>query len=262
MDETYRNSKKLDHERFATKFDPEEVGIVKFVRECLLDGVDQGRKIRVEMDGLNVYDQGSFSNPHKNTLRSADMFGSVIVVFPTPHQGGDLVLRCDAGEEWTFDSSQLLSNQTTPKAAIIAFYSDVEHEVSLVESGHRVTLTYNLYYEDVRTTSRGKTIIKPAPQVPALHTHSTSNPTPILQSIPDEILLRTTLTSLLQDPNCLPDHGFFGFGLRFKYPFENHIFTDQEFQRIFLDQLKGSDAVIKRVCDSLSLPVELRFVID
>jgi hypothetical protein len=37
--------------------------------------------------------------------------------------------------------------QTTTSIAYITFFSDVEHEVSEVTSGHRVTITYNLYFD-------------------------------------------------------------------------------------------------------------------
>ena len=56
------------------------------------------------------------------------MFASLVVAFPAAHEGGKLLLRHD-DEEWTFDSGQILSQTTTPSAAFIAFYSDVEHEV-------------------------------------------------------------------------------------------------------------------------------------
>lgn len=35
--------------------------------------------------------------------------------------------------------------KSTQNIQFAAFYSDVEHEVLEVQSGHRVTLTYNLY---------------------------------------------------------------------------------------------------------------------
>ncbi len=74
------------------------------------------------------------------------MFGSLVVVFPTPHEGGTLVLR-HHGKEWTFDSGKILANAPNC-VAYVAFFSDVEHEVSPVASGHRVTVTYNLYWDD------------------------------------------------------------------------------------------------------------------
>ena len=72
------------------------------------------------------------------------MFGSLVIVYPTPHEGGELVLRHE-GKEWTFDSARITAKQREPSLAYIAFYSDVEHEVLDVKSGYRVTVTYNLY---------------------------------------------------------------------------------------------------------------------
>lgn len=72
------------------------------------------------------------------------MFGSLVIVFPTAHVGGALRLR-HGGTEWTFDSATEVLNQPTPSIGYVAFFSDVEHEVTPVTSGHRVTLTYNLY---------------------------------------------------------------------------------------------------------------------
>ncbi|KAF8878120.1 hypothetical protein CPB84DRAFT_1751976 [Gymnopilus junonius] len=39
-------------------------------------------------------------------------------------------------------------SQETPSVAFVAFYNDIEHEVSVVTAGYRVTLTYNLYFAD------------------------------------------------------------------------------------------------------------------
>src|SRR5205807_5902366 len=86
----------------------------------------------------------SFFKSHKDTPRSVDMIGSLVVVFPTAHKGGTLILRHD-GQEYTFDSGLELSRVEKPSIAYVAFYSDVEYEVTLVESGYRVSLTYNLY---------------------------------------------------------------------------------------------------------------------
>jgi hypothetical protein len=36
------------------------------------------------------------------------MFGSLVIVFPTPHEGGALLLR-HRGQEWIFDSDQALA---------------------------------------------------------------------------------------------------------------------------------------------------------
>jgi hypothetical protein len=72
------------------------------------------------------------------------MFGSLVVVFPSRREGGALILR-HGGQEWTFDSAEAVRAHDSPAIAYVAFYSDVEHEVTVVRSGYRVTLTYNLY---------------------------------------------------------------------------------------------------------------------
>ena len=72
-----------------------------------------------------------------------DMFGSLVLVFPTPHEGGALMLRHE-GKEWTFDAARVLSatsHYALKRVAYIAFFSDVEHEVLPVTSGYRVTST-------------------------------------------------------------------------------------------------------------------------
>jgi hypothetical protein len=64
------------------------------------------------------------------------MFGSLGVVFPTVHEGGSLIIRHN-GKEWTFDSSKAVNTESTPHAAFVAFFGDVEHEVTTVSSGFR-----------------------------------------------------------------------------------------------------------------------------
>jgi len=78
------------------------------------------------------------------------MFGSLVIVFPTPHEGGGLLLR-HRGHEWIFDSGKELTDaalaERQPSIAYVAFFSDIEHEVAPVISGYRVTLTFNLYID-------------------------------------------------------------------------------------------------------------------
>jgi predicted 2-oxoglutarate/Fe(II)-dependent dioxygenase YbiX len=132
------------------------------IRSELLEGHESNKAIKAELYKLNVYGEarrdggplvylthisgkGAFFKPHKDTPRSSTMFGSLVIVFPTKHEGGALMLR-HGGSEWTFDSATMVRTQVDPSIAYIAFYSDVEHEVTPVTSGYRVTLTYNLYF--------------------------------------------------------------------------------------------------------------------
>lgn len=76
---------------------------------------------------------------HVDTPRSEEQFGSLVICLPCKHEGGQLVVR-HAGHTMEYDWGK-------GDSAIqwAAFYSDCEHEVRAVTSGHRVTLTYNLY---------------------------------------------------------------------------------------------------------------------
>lgn len=68
------------------------------------------------------------------------------MAFLCPHEGGQLVVR-HSNQTVTFDWSKSGSRARNSAAVQrAAFYSDCEHEVKDVTEGHRITLTYNLYY--------------------------------------------------------------------------------------------------------------------
>jgi hypothetical protein len=163
------------------------------------------------------------------------MFGSLVIVLPTIHEGGALVL-CHGGNEWTFDSAKELSEQSQPSIGYVAFYSDVEHEVTLVKSGYRVTLTYNLYF------STNDADDKLAVALPVNYAVSAN-----------EAAFTAALSDLLADESVLPMGGTLGFGLHHEYPVNiNTKLTTLN------DRLKGSDAIVKRACNQLSLVTSLK----
>ena len=156
------------------------------------------------------------------------MVGSLVIVFPTPHSGGELVLR-HGEKEWTFDGASLISSQSSSSIAYIAFYSDVEHEVLKVTSGYRITITYNLYQLpssiDVREPSSS-----------------------IVQNIAGLTNFKGTLETMLRDKTFLPNGGILGFGLWYQYPV-----TYETKMKDLKDRLKGSDALIWNTCSDLCL---------
>ncbi|KAI1419486.1 hypothetical protein F5Y12DRAFT_789007 [Xylaria sp. FL1777] len=149
-DESYRKASKLDPSRFASTFNPYELGIVDVVAQLLLpnlqDDSDSRRGVRAELSKLNVYSgpSGHF-RAHVDTPRSVDQFGSLVVCLPVAYTGGQLVVQhLDRHVEFDWGTSQqdMLNSPTIQWAA---FYSDCTREVLEVVSGHRITLTYNLY---------------------------------------------------------------------------------------------------------------------
>lgn len=174
---------------------------------------------------------GSFFKAHKDTPRSEDMFASLVVVLPTTHQGGRLTFR-HRDFEYVFDSGEALSQATSPSVAFAAFYSDVEHEVTLVESGYRVTLTYNLYF------------------------HNTPRPSSVPFAGAYQQALKAAFLRLLSDTTYCRNGGYLGFGLRHEYPSRCMYSFPDHLKKC----LKGSDAVLRKVCRDLGLQARLKIL--
>ncbi|KAF9476190.1 hypothetical protein BDN70DRAFT_935242 [Pholiota conissans] len=105
-------------------------GILQAVVHSLFKSVKRSTSdVTVELYKLNVYGPGSFFKAHVDTPRSETMFGSLVVVLPTPHNGGSLHFR-HQNAEYTFDSASAVSHSSpdAPYAAFAAFFSDVAHE--------------------------------------------------------------------------------------------------------------------------------------
>lgn len=86
-----------------------------------------------------VYDEGGFFLPHRDTEKVAGMVATLVVVLPSAHSGGNLIIRHN-DRETTLDLSEL----NPAELHFAAFYADCEHEVQPITDGHRVCLIYNL----------------------------------------------------------------------------------------------------------------------
>ncbi|KAF8495736.1 hypothetical protein F5888DRAFT_1615515 [Russula emetica] len=221
LDETYRKAGKMNLGHFSLILDPVRVDLMKIICNNLLEGTQSTGNIRAELSKLNVYSKGSFFKPHIDTPRSEKMFGSLVIVFPASHEGGVLLLR-HRGKEWTFDSGRDHTAERQPSIHYVAFFSDIEHEVTPVISGHRVTLTYNLYFDEFGPT----TISEDSVSRPLLSTQAANERT-----------FHETFETLLQNPEFLADGGALAFGLRHVYPIEDSL------EHLY-GVLKGSDAVV------------------
>ena len=155
------------------------------------------------------------------------MFGSLVIVFPTYHEGGALFLR-HHGHQWIIDPGQELTGGRLdrPSVTYVAFLNDdIEQEVAPVTSGHRVTLTYDLYYDDDGGPVSEKEDT-PAPE------HS------IPPKPPNQDRFREAFKALLENPEFMAEGGTLAFGLRHGYPIERAYLDD------LYNVLKGIDAVL------------------
>ena len=283
-DKTYRDALKLEPECFHASFEIANTFVLDYIYRIM----SLSSPIRAELYMLNVYSTGGHFKSHVDTPRSKDMFGSLVVCLPSEFTGGALVTR-HQGREVTFDWS---SSTTTHWAA---FFSDVEHEVLPVTSGHRITLTYNLYYSapmsgvkdaswpdvirsvgglnvdkerlsaDLETFGQPHAFLTKTEQHQALICRGCG-----IDGFRDQIVdalkhkerldvttnpLYQELLRALQNPHFMREGGTLGFFCQHKY---TDLSTDLE---EFSPFLKGGDAIIYRIAKSLHLEIALKPIV-
>ena len=222
-DKAYRDALKLEPEYFRVDFEVASTTIINDIASIMSIGCSPS-SVRAELYKLNIYSTGCHFKAHVDTPRSKDMFGSLVVCLPSQFTGGALVTR-HQGRQMTFDWSS--SHSATQWAA---FYSDVVHEVLPVTSGHRITLTYNLYQT-----------------MPLqLNFDVTTNP------------LYGELLSALQSPHFMRFGGTLGFFCQHKYV-ETLTDSDSEYGAQ-LSFLKGADKIVYQVARSLQLGIDLKAI--
>ncbi len=97
------------------------------------------QQIEARLHNLLVYGPGQFFKPHQDTEKHPGMVATLVLVWPSPHIGGELVVR--HGSAQAHFASQHLNADTI---RWFAFYSDCRHEVLPVTEGWRVVLSFDL----------------------------------------------------------------------------------------------------------------------
>ena len=99
-------------------------------------------KVKAHLDKVLIYEKGQFFLPHQDSEKKANMLASLVVLLPSPHKGGALVVS-HHGETKKYSAHQCSAN----KAHAFSFYSDCHHEIKKVTEGYRVALTYHITVE-------------------------------------------------------------------------------------------------------------------
>ncbi|KAI1768212.1 hypothetical protein GGR53DRAFT_479401 [Hypoxylon sp. FL1150] len=234
-DETYRRALKLDTTQFSTDFCPYELGIIDAVAQILLPTRVKSNSliaVKAELYKLNIYSgpSGHF-RAHVDTPRSNQQFGSLVVCLPAKFEGGILTVS-HRGNNMKYDWAKLVSSE--PAIHWAAFYSDCKHEVHEVTSGHRVTLTYNLY------AVRGNGRLGDVDQCEALD----------YASLP----LYKHMRDLSANESFMRSGGTLGF-------YTHHVYPHSSNASFLPDALKGLDMAVWNVFQALGYEVYLRPVV-
>jgi predicted 2-oxoglutarate/Fe(II)-dependent dioxygenase YbiX len=102
-------------------------------------GLGVSEPVAADFYKLLVYDTGSFFVDHRDTEKVAGMFATMVLVLPSTHSGGELVIK-HLGREVVLDPRP----EEPSEIGFAAFYADCVHEVRPVKAGWRLTLVYNL----------------------------------------------------------------------------------------------------------------------
>ncbi|KAJ3040711.1 hypothetical protein HDV00_010604 [Rhizophlyctis rosea] len=189
-DTSYRSALQLEPSQFATSFDLSSYTLLDEIRNIMMPNHSS---IRAHLYKLNVYGKGHHFKPHVDTPVGEEMFGSLVVCLPVPFEGekltiehGERMVEFDWGKEMRNISqksdtpieaatSEVIDGNVDgergatqePDAAAAeandairwaAFYSDCTHTIAPIQSGHRLTFTYNLYSTPAKAVTSLQTI--------------------------------------------------------------------------------------------------------
>jgi hypothetical protein len=102
-------------------------------------GLPASCRLAAELHSVLVYEPGQFFAAHQDSEKDDAMIATLVVVLPSRHAGGELVVH-GPDDATTYKGS-------ARGITLVAFYADCRHEVLPVSSGYRTALTYNLVLE-------------------------------------------------------------------------------------------------------------------
>lgn len=114
--------------------------VAKLAQDLALDAQEIATP---ELHNLLIYGKGQFFKPHQDSEKAPGMVASLVVVLPSPHIGGDLVVHHGKGKNKKTHHF-VSQNLSETNLRCLAFYADCQHEVERVQEGYRVALTFNV----------------------------------------------------------------------------------------------------------------------
>lgn len=106
-----------------------------------------------KLEDVIVYPVGGKFARHKDTPRTANLVGTLVVGLPIAHEGGQFEI-VDAGKPHVVDWSTKKPDKTSVRW--VALFSDLDHSIKPVKSGERVTLVYSLSRSDRPRADAGR----------------------------------------------------------------------------------------------------------
>ena len=128
------------------------IQVAGFEPAAVLAEIEQALSPRTHLEArltdVLVYPAGGHFAPHKDTPRSPDLVGTLIVGLPVAHTGGAFSVDDGTGPHEFDWSTEPDRRPDLGQLRWVAVFGDVDHEVKSVTSGARVTLVYALVQTD------------------------------------------------------------------------------------------------------------------
>lgn len=137
-DESVRKACEFEAKEIFTQFVPVyNTDLYRKVRKLLGD-----RDFIVKPHKLAIYREGGHFAKHKDTVRGEGMVASLVVCLPFTFEGGVLSVTDKRGIRIDFEWG---TSSMEHRMDWACFFCDVDHGVSAVTKGTRLTLTYDVY---------------------------------------------------------------------------------------------------------------------
>ncbi len=215
LDMDYRFAYVLQSNEYITNFDPNDTNIIDIIQSQMNEN---SASLKFVKDKLNIYIENGHFKIHKDTPRSSNMIGTLVVCFPSEFVGGGLNLYTNPVTEINFDKLSKTHFQWC------AFYGDIDHEVLKVESGNRITVTYQI-----------------------LKTNSVNEPNKYAID---------AVKKFLNDPTILPNGGFLGYTCKYLYSDLKNSEGNE------LNIFKGQDYIIYNSFCSLGIKPQIEHIMS
>jgi len=99
--------------------------------------------LKLSLYKLLMYEKGGFFVPHRDTEKEPGMFATLMILLPSDHTGGELLVQ----QNWREERFDFKAPESLHQMHFACFYADCKHEVRPVVSGHRVCLIYNICHD-------------------------------------------------------------------------------------------------------------------
>jgi len=107
-------------------------------------------RVELKPHKLLSYGRGQFFKAHQDTARRPAMLGTLVLIWPSAHLGGELRVEHNRST-YRFRSQQLGQDR---EIRWCAFYADCRHEVLPVEEGQRLALSFEVLVPDAVTPAQ------------------------------------------------------------------------------------------------------------